>query len=106
MTGRVLDEGASTIEGDVGSEIYGELLADFLDHLSVQLEDLRAAAAAKDVGAARYVAHQIKGTALSFGAVRLDGLLDRMLTTEKDQDERLQALVVEFGKEIGRLQAR
>jgi HPt (histidine-containing phosphotransfer) domain-containing protein len=106
MTGRGLDEGAGTIESDVGSDVYQELLVDFLDHLSVQHEDLRKAAAAKDVPAARYVAHQIKGTALSFGAVRLDGILDRMLTTGKDQDERLQTLVVEFGEEIGRLQAR
>lgn len=94
-----------TIENDVGSEVYQELLVDFLAQLPLYLIDLNAAAAVDDVPAARYVAHQIKGNALSFGAAGLDGLAERVLSIGKGESELLRPLVGEFVREVARLQA-
>ena len=94
-----------TIESDVGSEVYQELLASFLLHLSLQLIELNDAAALGDVPGAQYVAHQIKGTAPSFGAARLDELAQRVLGIDSHQVGLLRVLVSEVGIEIGTLQA-
>ena len=95
-----------TLESDVGPEVYQELLASFLAHLSVQKAELdRRRRADGDVAAAQYVAHQIKGTALSFGAVRLDELAQRVLHIDGDQVELLRSLVEEIDAEIETLQA-
>jgi len=99
------DLSVSTLESDVGSEVYKELLAEFLDHFPLYLSGLHNAAFMKDVPAARYVAHQIKGNALSFGAIKLDGLAGRLLRVGKDQSGLLQPLVGEIDIEVARLQA-
>jgi HPt (histidine-containing phosphotransfer) domain-containing protein len=98
-------DGVGTLEKDVGSEAYQQLLGTFLGHLSQQLVDLKDAAAVGDVAAARYVAHQINGTAPSFGAVRLDELADRVLQVGRDQGDFLPSLVEEIEMEVGQLQA-
>ncbi len=97
-------DGCTTLERDVGPEVYQELLCAFLEHLSIQLHDLRQAAEAADVPAAKYIAHQIKGTATSFGAARLDELAVVMLQMDHDQDELLISLVDDMGTEIANLQ--
>jgi HPt (histidine-containing phosphotransfer) domain-containing protein len=92
--------GAQTLESDVGPEVYQDLLGAFLAHLSQQVVDLNAAAANRDVLAAQCVAHQIKGTASSFGAVVLDELADRMLALQGDQVELLLSLVIEIDVQV------
>lgn len=94
-----------TLESDLGPEVYRELLTAFLSQLTAQRADLNDAAAVGDVPAARYVAHQIKGTALSFGAVHLYELADRVLRLGGDEGELLQSLVGEIDKEVDHLQA-
>jgi HPt (histidine-containing phosphotransfer) domain-containing protein len=98
------DEALGTLESDVGSEVYRELLEAFLSHLSLQAVELGSAAADGDVAAAQYVAHQIKGTASSFGATRLDEVAHRILATEPGQRELLRSLVSELDSEIRSLQ--
>jgi len=100
-----LDGSPGTLENDVGPEVYAELLAAFLSHLSLQRLELRAAVAAEDVVSAQDVAHQIKGTASSFGATRLDELAKRLLEIVVDERELLPSLVGEVDDEICRLQA-
>ena len=96
---------AATLEGDVGPEVYQELLTSFRAHLLVQVVDLRAAATTGDVAAAQYVAHQIKGTAPSFGAVHLDDLARRLLGIEPHDVELLRTLVDEIDAEVHILQS-
>lgn len=95
----------ATLEGDVGPEVYQELLASFRAHLLVQVVELRAAATTGDVSAAQYVAHQIKGTAPSFGAVRLDDLARRLLGIQTIDVELLRTLVSEIDAEVDTLQS-
>jgi HPt (histidine-containing phosphotransfer) domain-containing protein len=97
--------GVGTLEADVGPEMYPELLAAFLEYLSPQVAELNDSAAVGDVPAAQYVAHQIKGTASSFGALHLEGLAVRVLQMDPNQDERLRSLVSEIETEAVRLQA-
>jgi HPt (histidine-containing phosphotransfer) domain-containing protein len=99
------DRTVGALESDVGPEAYQQLLADFLGHLPLQVAELHNAAAAADIPAARYVAHQIKGTAPSFGALHLDELADRLLRIARNQQDRLQPLVDEIDAEATRLQA-
>ena len=96
---------AGTLEGDVGPEVYKELLTSFRTHLLVQVVELRAAATAGDVVAAQYVAHQIKGTAPSFGAARLDGLARRLLGIQPNDVELLRGLVSEIDAEVDTLRS-
>ena len=97
--------GPRTIEDDVGPEVYQELLADFLSDLTPQLADLENAGMTGDVPAARRIAHQIKGTALSFGAVGLDALVDRLLQLDGGETDLLRSLVNEVRVEVRSLQA-
>jgi HPt (histidine-containing phosphotransfer) domain-containing protein len=90
-------DGVGTLEGDVGPQVYRELLALFLAHLSEQVASLNDSASTGDVPAAQYVAHQIKGTASSFGALHLEGLALRVLEMEPNQDELLRSVVGEIG---------
>ena len=99
-------EHVGTLESDVGTEVYNELLDAFLTHLSLQAVELDVAAADGDVSSAQSVAHQIKGTATSFGAKDLDELARRVLVIESNQNELLRSLVTEIGIEIRSLQAR
>ncbi len=94
-----------TLEDDVGPEVYQELLAAFLAHLSTQVVELDTAAVNQDVPAAQYVAHQMKGTATSFGATRLDELARRVLQMDTTQVELLCSLVGEIDAEVGKLQS-
>ncbi len=98
------ENGPQTIESDVGTEVYQELLADFLSDLTSQLADLEDAGMTGDVPAARRVAHQIKGTVLSFGAVRLDALVDRLLQLDGGETDLLRSLVNEVRGEVRSLQ--
>jgi HPt (histidine-containing phosphotransfer) domain-containing protein len=95
---------AGTLETDVGPEVYRQLLERFLRNLPGLLADLNSAAQAGDVPAARYVAHQIKGSALSFGALSLDELAWRVLWLGEDQGHLLPTLVDRLEREIDRLQ--
>jgi HPt (histidine-containing phosphotransfer) domain-containing protein len=95
-----MHESPGTLEADVGPEIYHELLAEFLSHLAVQVTELRAAAAEFDVPRAQSVAHQIKGTACSFGAVGLDRLSKGLLQMDTGQLDLLQTLVDEIEAEV------
>ena len=99
------DEAPGTLENDVGSEVYKEVLEAFLIHLSLQAVELDAAGADCDVAAAQFVAHQIKGTATSFGATRLDEVAQHLLAIEADQCDRLRSLVSELDAEIRSFQA-
>lgn len=92
--------GAQTLESDVGPEVYRDLLGAFLTHLSQQAVDLDTAAANGDLLAAQCVAHQIKGSALSFGAVRLDEIASRLLGMQGDQVELLRSLVTEIDAQV------
>jgi HPt (histidine-containing phosphotransfer) domain-containing protein len=100
-----LDETPGTLESDVGPEVYQELLASFVAHLSLQVSRLNAAADESDVAAAQGVAHQIKGTASSFGATRLDELAKRVLQMADTEVELLRSLVQEIAAEVGTFQA-
>ena len=93
-----------TLESDVGPEVYKSLLESFLTHLSLQAVELETAAAFGDVAAAQGVAHQIKGTATSFGAGRLDELAERVMAMDSDEHELLRFLVGEIDAEIRALQ--
>jgi HPt (histidine-containing phosphotransfer) domain-containing protein len=96
-----LDETPGTLERDVGPEVYQELLASFVAHLSLQVITLNAAVHDRDVAAARGVAHQIKGTASSFGATRLDQLAGRVLQMADTEVELLRPVVQEIDAEVG-----
>jgi HPt (histidine-containing phosphotransfer) domain-containing protein len=96
---------AETLESDVGPEVYQELLASFRAHLLVQVVELRSAAATGDVAAAQYVAHQMKGTAPSFGALRLDDLAHRLLGIQPHDVALLDDLVSEIDAEVDALQS-
>jgi HPt (histidine-containing phosphotransfer) domain-containing protein len=100
-----LDGSPGTLEHDVSPQVYRELLAAFLSHLSLQRVALYDAVANEDVAWAQEVAHQIKGTALSFGAARLDVLAKRLLDIDVDQRGLLSSLVSEIDAEIVTLQA-
>lgn len=89
-----------TLERDVGPEVYKDLLVAFLSHLSVQRLELEDAAANEDVARAQEVAHQIKGTALSFEATRLDAVATRLLDIDVASGELLSSLVTEIDAEI------
>jgi HPt (histidine-containing phosphotransfer) domain-containing protein len=93
-------------ERDVGPILYQELRKDFIEQLSPQLGQLTVAAAAGDAKAARVVAHQLKGTAPSFGAIDLDRLAAQLLAMNGHDPHRLRALVDEIRREVIRLQAR
>ncbi|HVA04956.1 MAG TPA: Hpt domain-containing protein [Acidimicrobiales bacterium] len=92
------------LEDDVGPEIYNELLEAFLAHLTLQAVELGSASADGDLAAAQYVAHQIKGTATSFGAMRLHELAQRVLTIDGDRQDLVRSLVSELEVEICSLQ--
>ena len=98
-------EPAGTLERDVGPEVYQELLTAFLAHLSLQVAQLDAAVTDHDVPGAQAVAHQIKGTACSFGALRLDELAKRVLRMDGSQVELLGSLVGEIDGEVRILRA-
>jgi len=97
---RPLDGSPGTLADDVGPEVYAEILTSFLSHLQFQRIELGAACADCDVAAAQSVAHQIKGTALSFGALRLDELADRLLQIDGDDHEQLRSLVSEMDEAV------
>ena len=92
--------GVTTLETDVGTEVYRELLEAFLTLLSVQLVDLSTAVAQRDVSAAQFVCHQIKGTASSFGAMRLDELANGVMQLDDTGAELLGSLVGEIATEV------
>ncbi len=88
----------------MGPEVYRQLLVAFLAHLPRQVSDLVDAAEIGDVPKGRYVAHQLKGSALSFGAVQLDGLADRVLGINRDQQDELRSLADDVRAEAEHLQ--
>jgi HPt (histidine-containing phosphotransfer) domain-containing protein len=90
----------TTLESDVGPEVYRELLGSFLAQLSVQKVELGTAAAEQDVVAAQFVAHQIAGTASSFGALRLDELATRLMQIDDAEVELLRSLVRDIDAEV------
>jgi HPt (histidine-containing phosphotransfer) domain-containing protein len=94
----------TTLESDVGPEVYQELLESFLALLSVQKVELATAAREQDVLAAQSVAHQIKGTASSFGAVRLDELSTRLMEIDAAEVELLRSLVRDIDIEVASFQ--
>jgi HPt (histidine-containing phosphotransfer) domain-containing protein len=100
--GRVTD-GAGSVGYDLGATQYEHLVAAFLGDLALEVALLGDAAAVGDIPAARYVAHQIKGTAPSFGAADLEELADRVLQIPRDQSELLARVVEEIVKEAHRL---
>ncbi|MBA2272474.1 MAG: Hpt domain-containing protein [Actinobacteria bacterium] len=98
-------DGAGTLESDLGPEVYQELLAGFLSHLTSQVADLENAARIGGVPAARSVAHQIKSIASSFRAVHLNELTDHLLRLDGDEGELLESLVHAIDREVSQLQA-
>jgi HPt (histidine-containing phosphotransfer) domain-containing protein len=95
-----LEGPSGTLADDVGPEVYAEILSSFLSHLQFQRIELGAASADGDIAAAQSVAHQIKGTAPSFGASRLDEIANRLLRIDDDQHELLRSLVSEMDEAI------
>lgn len=87
---------------EVGPELYRELVTDFRDQLAVQMAELRAAALLGDVASARRVAHQLKGTAPSFGALDIDRLADRLLALAAGDAATLESVVAEIDREVAR----
>jgi HPt (histidine-containing phosphotransfer) domain-containing protein len=90
----------STLERDVGPEVYQELLGSFVTMLSVQSVELATAGRKRDLQSAQFIAHQIMGTASSFGAVRLHDLAARLMQIEESQIELLRFLVREIDTEV------
>jgi HPt (histidine-containing phosphotransfer) domain-containing protein len=97
----------NTLEADLGPELYGELLSDFLGQLMSQGAHLRQAdeAEPRDLVGARSIAHQLKGTAPAFGAGRLEDLATGFLESTDSHEADLGALIDEVDAEISRLQA-
>jgi HPt (histidine-containing phosphotransfer) domain-containing protein len=90
----------TTLERDVGPEVYQELLGSFVTMLSVQSVELATAGRKRDLQSAQFIAHQIMGTASSFGAVRLHDLAARLMQIEESQIELLRFLVREIDTEV------
>lgn len=90
----------TTLERDVGTEVYQELLVSFVTLLSAQALQLATAAQQRDLESAQFIAHQIMGTASSFGAVRLHELAARLMQIEDSQIELLRFLVREIDSEV------
>jgi HPt (histidine-containing phosphotransfer) domain-containing protein len=105
QAGGPVGDGVGSLEGDLGAKVYDQLVAAFLGDLSLAVALLGVAAAAGDIPAARYVAHQIKGTAPSFGAAHLDELAERLLQIGRDERQLLSPVVDEIDEEVGRLKA-
>jgi HPt (histidine-containing phosphotransfer) domain-containing protein len=93
----------ATVEEDLGRELYRELHGDFLAQLPSQVSALKDAGKAGDVSAARFVAHQLTGTAPSFGASALNDLAVCVLGLQVDQSRLLSALVDEIDREVAHL---
>jgi HPt (histidine-containing phosphotransfer) domain-containing protein len=104
LQGQHRDNRGATLESKIGSSAYREQLTEFVAQLPHQVIDLEAASAMGDVAGARYVAHQLKGTALSFGATELDALAERILLIDRDQHQLLTSTVEEIKTEVVRLQ--
>jgi HPt (histidine-containing phosphotransfer) domain-containing protein len=98
---RVVD----TVEEDVGPELYRELHSDFLAQLPSHVSALKDAGKAGDVAAARFVAHQLSGTAPCFGASALNDLAVCVLGLQVDQGRLLSALVDEIEREVVHLRS-
>ncbi|PZS28898.1 MAG: hypothetical protein DLM59_13805 [Pseudonocardiales bacterium] len=90
---------------DLGADAYVAVLDAFMEQLPGQVADLDAAAAVGDVPRARYVAHQLIGTAVDFGAVGLDDLARRILSVGPGEDAALRPIVELIGTEVDRLRA-
>jgi signal transduction histidine kinase/CheY-like chemotaxis protein/HPt (histidine-containing phosphotransfer) domain-containing protein len=93
------------LEREIGPEAYARLFAVFLASIPPRLNELNDAVAAGDMQTVRYVAHNLKGTAASFGATRLGELahqIGRQLRAEERQllAESVQQLNEEF-KRVG-----
>jgi two-component system sensor histidine kinase/response regulator len=97
------DGGQATMESQVGSDAYQRLLAGFLDELDWHVAELNSAAVVGNVPAARYVAHQITGNALAFGAARLHELADQVLQVGRDRGDLLASIVDQFAGEVDHL---
>jgi len=97
------DKSRGTLESDLGPVVYQELRTAFLDLLPSQVVALRAASDTCDLGAAQYVAHQIKGTAPGFGATRLDELAQQVMEMDGDRIELLQVVVAQIDAEVSAL---
>jgi HPt (histidine-containing phosphotransfer) domain-containing protein len=93
------------LASELGEEGYAAVLDEFMVHLPDQVTDLRAAAAVGDAPLARYVAHQLAGTALEFGAAELNDLAHRILQIGRGDDTLLRSVVDLIGTEVDRLQA-
>jgi Hpt domain len=107
-TGEAADpeEVIDTVEKDLGPELYRELHSDFLALLPSQVLTLRDAGKAGDVLAARFVAHQLSGTAPSFGARALNDLAVCVLGLQVGQGRLLSALIDEIDREVVHLRSQ
>jgi len=103
QAGGPVADGARSVGYDLCAKEYEHLVAAFLGELALEVALLVDAAAVGDIPAARYVAHQIKGTAPSFGAADLEELADRVLQIARDQSQLLALVVEEIVNEAHRL---
>jgi signal transduction histidine kinase/HPt (histidine-containing phosphotransfer) domain-containing protein/ActR/RegA family two-component response regulator len=97
---------AGKLEQEIGAEAYARLFGVFLASVPPRLAELINAVAAGDMETVRHVAHNLKGTAASFGAVRLGELaelIERQLRAE-ERDE-LRKLVKELAQEFKQVRA-
>jgi HPt (histidine-containing phosphotransfer) domain-containing protein len=106
-TGEPADSEAvlDTVEKDLGPKLYRELHSDFLALLPTQVLALQDADKAGDLLAARFVAHQLSGTAPSFGARALNDLAVCVLGLQVGQGRLLSALIDEIDREVVRLRS-
>jgi len=97
-------EGLQRLEGTIGSVAYVAVCAAFLRSCPAQVGELNDAVAAGDVVATSRLAHKLKGSMASLGAVRLSRLAAELESHDRG-DDRLRAVLSEFDHEFARVQA-
>jgi signal transduction histidine kinase/CheY-like chemotaxis protein/HPt (histidine-containing phosphotransfer) domain-containing protein len=97
---------AGKLELEIGPEAYARLFGIFLASVPPRLAQLINAVTSGDMETVRHVAHNLKGTAASFGAVRL-GEIAELIERQLREEERdnLRELVKQLDQEFKKVRA-
>jgi signal transduction histidine kinase/CheY-like chemotaxis protein/HPt (histidine-containing phosphotransfer) domain-containing protein len=105
-TGTDAQGAAGKLELEIGSEAYARLFGVFLASVPPRLAELVNAVAAGDMATVRHVAHNLKGTSASFGAVRLGELAERIeRQLRAEERSNLRKLIKQLDQEFKKVRA-
>jgi PAS domain S-box-containing protein len=98
-----MPEGLRQLEHMIGSVAFAEVCGTFLRTCPSQIREIDGAVAAGDVQTTREIAHKLRGSMQSFGAVRL-GELAAQLERPDQRADRLALMVAELDVEFARVE--